>query len=150
MKNFYIGLLILGVISCKSTKQQQTESSPEIDFSTSITGKVYKIDSLANYYLVYVSDEKSSYKIISEKGNSTSCKKIIRDSIYDFKIKQLTSDSPPSKGSSDIPTPINHLDIAKCVQFRGNTEICTEPGINHLYSASNLTGLCIVKKSKSK
>ncbi|MBS9464161.1 hypothetical protein KIM67_17190 [Flagellimonas sp. 389] len=150
MKKIYIGLLILGMASCKSVKTQENIPSTEIDLSTAMRGKVYKIDSLNNYYLIYVSDEKLSYKIVSEKVNKSTCNEIMIDSTYNFKINQLTSDTPPPEGNSNIPTPINHLDIARCVKFSGNTEICTEPGINNLYSSSNLTGLCIVKKKESK
>lgn len=37
---------------------------------------VYKIDSVNNYYLVYLSSEGKNYKVVSKKEEASKCKKI--------------------------------------------------------------------------
>jgi len=130
-------------MSCNPYKKiEELQPDRSYDDSKLINGKVVKIDSIDSYYLTYVETLNRSYKIISEKiSNRINCQKIILDSIYDFKITQLTFDTKPKKNSSNIPTPINYLDIGKCIRFK-NTEICTEPGFNNLFKSEYLNGLC--------
>ncbi|MEO1013187.1 MAG: hypothetical protein AAFX53_17985 [Bacteroidota bacterium] len=147
MRTYIFVLLALVVgTSCRSYKQQESPSPNKVDFSTKVAGKVYKIDSVDDYHLVYLSDDKTSYKIISKKSSRTGCKEVALNGEYELKVVPLLSDAPPSSGNSNIPVPINHLDIEKCVEY-GDIKICTEPGISNLYSSPSLTGLCLTKKN---
>lgn len=137
-------MFFMAIISCRSYKPQENISSNKIDFSTLVNGKIYRIDSLNNYNL-YLSNGAASYKIISEKTSSIDCKKVTLDSSYELKIVPHLSDAPPVSGNSNIPTPINHLDIGRCIKLKENSEICTEPGITNLFTSPNLTGLCLTK-----
>lgn len=149
MKQTITLLLIFLLFSCGSSKQGESIHTKNVDFSTEIEGKVYKIDSLKQFHLIYVSNEKKSFKIISKKiGFDSDCKKIQVGSTYKLRVTALLSEAPPSSGNSNIPVPINHLDIARCKKYEDNTEICTEPGISNLYSTTNLNGLCLIKSIK--
>ncbi|WP_271782408.1 hypothetical protein [Aquimarina algiphila] len=133
-------LLIFSVFSCKPHKQSgvSIDVQKNVDFSKSVKGLVYKIDSISNYYLVYLQHEKASYKVISEKINCTNRIKI--DSSYIFKLKPLT-DINYTNDSNKLTNIANYLDLERCVKYNGGVKICNEPGIE-LYSASNLHGLC--------
>lgn len=132
-------VLALIFFSCNGIKNIN-HKKVSADFSNQVNILVKKIDSVDNYYLIYGKNGSKNYKIISRKVNyGNSCKTIKVDSVYNFKIVQLTNLSPP-KTDSLIPTPINYLDLEKCI-YRGNTKICNEP-ITELYEVNNHGGLC--------
>ena len=116
-----------------------------MDFGLQFDGKVTRLDSIAEYYLILTENENDFYKIVSEKVNEKRTgTKIQLDSIYRFKINQITNREAARKSNkSGIPTPINYMDIAVC-RFFGQTEICTESSFE-LATASNLNGLYITE-----
>lgn len=137
-------IIMIVFLSCKGAKNTDSQRAT-VDFSNPVNAQVKKIDSIDNYYLIYCRNGGKNYKIVSRKMNfKSSCKTIKVDSSYDFKLLQLTNVSSASV-DSEIPTPINYLDIEKCI-FKENTKICNEPK-TELYEAKNLNGLCIVKTS---
>ncbi|WP_277017292.1 hypothetical protein [Flavobacterium lindanitolerans] len=132
MKNLLIILTLLFIASCgtnkKITKQEQQY-------------RVYKLDSINSYYLIYATLNDSIFKIVSKKDYITDCKKIKIGSNYFFKLKSMRENAP-TIGNLKI-SPINHIDI-KCFQFDENTQICKEEGVYDLYFADNLKGLCFI------
>ena len=95
----------------------------------------------SNFY-VLIEDENNFFKIVSSKNETraTNSKKIIVGENYKFRLKQLTDRS--NIKSSEIPVPINYLDITRCELF-DKTEICTESSFE-LAKAYNLNGLYIL------
>ncbi|PWK20029.1 hypothetical protein [Xanthomarina spongicola] len=139
-KTIYLIILILGIISCKSQKNNKVEKPLKIDLSSEILAKVYKIDSINNYYLIYVSNEKLNYKIISEKVSHENCNKVVLDSLYSFRVESLLLTRP--RASEGVELPVNYSDFEKCIDVPNNTKICTEVGIRDICKSKNLLGLC--------
>ena len=140
MKNIITLLFFILVISCKSNKPENLAKPSTIqknDFSELVEGKVYKIDSINNYYLIYLKSKKIDYKIVSKKNNCEKSNLIKIDSTYSFKLEPIFKIS--NNGNQSIA---NYLDLKRCQYFDGNTTICNEPGIE-LYKSSNVYGLCI-------
>lgn len=102
--------------------------------------KVTKLDSINNYYLIYTIKGDSIFKIVSEKNYVDNCKKIEVGKSYPLELISMRS-SAPSIGGLKI-SPVNYLDV-RCFQFNENTQICKEDGIDELYFAKDLKGLCI-------
>lgn len=106
--------------------------------------KVYKIDSINSYFVVYAEKAGGIYKIVSKK-NVDKCKsKIVPDRYYHFELVSIWNQ----------PTMINGVNVSPsitpnvtCLGFDDSTRICIERenSINDLYEARNLKGLCIIK-----
>jgi hypothetical protein len=92
--------------------------------------KVYKIDSINNYYTIYISKNDSSYKIISKRELTDSCNRIKEGNYYDFELSSLSI--------GEIMTP----GFANCLWVDSVTKICMEDSIRDLKSANNVKGLC--------
>ncbi len=108
-----------------------------------MTAKVVKIDSIENYYVINIEDEKKQFRIVSKKSSTKPFKrnKLENRNSYLIKVKQLTNRQPPENDNNTIPEPVNYLDIAACRNFE-YTEICTESGFE-LATAYNVVGLYI-------
>jgi hypothetical protein len=143
MKNLFL-ILILICTSCKSKKLETEISQPRFELGIDVFAKVSRIDSIANYYLVFIEDEKDFFKIVSDKNQAKyyNAIKIEIGEYYKFKVKPITNRRPPS--TNDKFTPVNYLDIAKCHKFN-ETEICTESSFE-LATAFNLKGLYLKKE----
>ena len=143
-KNRIIQLLVISFVfvSCKSKK---IESEPElIQFeigAKNINASISKIDSISNYYFIFIENDQEFYKIVSNKNKAIPQNgiKVKVGENYPFKIQQLTDRKP--SGSNDNFTPVNYLDITRCIDFNG-TEICTESSFE-LARPYNLNGLYI-------
>lgn len=135
------------VFSCKSKKMDDnSEKSPVIDLATTIKMKVVKIDSLDNYYVIHTIDtNKHRYKLVSEKFYTNACVKIKQGLSYDLKVRDLFSNMILNK-KEEFPTPVNYLDLKRCIDLKNNTKVCTEPGIVNIYRCYNLIGLCFVSE----
>lgn len=130
MRNNLAILFLCVFISCK------TKLTPKSTLETkNITDcKIYKIDSISDYYLVYAIDNKFRYKIVSRKDYKKSLPKIKVNSNYKFELKEVINlDSISHKY-------VNYLDFKRCHKFFPLIEICNEPGIE-LYQTNNLVGL---------
>ena len=109
-----------------------------------VFAEVSKIDSIANFYLVFIKNEKEHFKVVSDKNQAKyyNGTQLEIGKNYNFKIKQVTDRRP--SGPNDRFTPMNYLDIAQCQDFE-KTEICTESSFE-LATASNLKGLFLRKE----
>ena len=91
--------------------------------------KIDKIKRLRNHFVIYVSDNVTTYKIVSDKKKNLDCKKIKKNNYYPLKFEKAQS-----LAGSEID----------CFSFDGNTLICKETNID-LYIAANLKGLCFTE-----
>ena len=97
--------------------------------------KVYKIDSINDFYLIYALKKNIRYKIISKKKNCSNGNRILKDNCYDFKLSsRLYNDSLITPG------------LAGCIYVDNTTKICVEDSIYDLSIASNIVGLNFIKK----
>ncbi|WP_334126982.1 hypothetical protein [Empedobacter brevis] len=133
MEKLLITIVIFFFISCNSSKQL---SENKIEY------KVDKIESLNNWNIIYLSRGYNKYKLVSLKTENKECHKIKEGKTYNF-ILHSRRENPPIINGIKLE-PVNYLDL-HCYAYDNETEICIEPekGINDLYSAENLNGLCI-------
>lgn len=138
-------LLILAISmellnSCKSAKSNLVTSK---EFTNLVNYKIYKIDSINNYYLIYAKKENLIYKIVSKKVNGD-CEKLKINFEYNLKLQPMGIMKP----NIDDPKkrPMNYLDfIDPCRKFDNDTKICLERYMTDLYFSENLKGLCLIK-----
>jgi hypothetical protein len=142
MKNIFV-ILILILFSCKSKKVGTETYKPQFELGIDVNARIAKIDSIENYYFVFIENGEEYFKIISEKNQAKpyNRKKVEIGKNYKFRIQQLTDRRP--SGENDQFTPMNYLDISRCLNFNG-LEICTESSFE-LAKSSNLKGLYLNK-----
>jgi len=100
--------------------------------------KVYKIDSINNYYLIYLNDKQYNYKVVSEKADNINCREKIKvNRKYRLELVSITRSM-----LGDHFLSYHHLGGITL----GNTliRIEREDSIIDLYYAKNIKGLCIV------
>jgi len=103
--------------------------------------KVYKIDSINNFYIIYAKRERVIYKIVSKKWPLNNCKPIVINIEYAFKLKSRNQ----TRLLSGINLSAEALDRINCFYYDDTTFICLErDSINDLHSAQNLRGLCFL------
>jgi hypothetical protein len=108
---------------------------PKVHLTPSDTSyKVYKIDSINNFYLIYASKKDAHIKIISAKEYHEKCKRIQKGNYYDFELFSMLSNEEIMPG------------LANCVMVDSITKIYLEDSILDLKSATNIKGLCFVRK----
>lgn len=110
---------------CSSGNQEATGSLNHTDTSY----EVYRIDSVNNYYVIYISRKDTNYKVISKKQFSENCRRIKNGKYYDFELTSL---------SIEINTP----GFAECLWVDSITKICLENSIVDLKVSKNVKGLC--------
>ena len=131
-------------ISCKSKKIESNSNLTQYEFGIKdVSASISKIDSISNYYFVFIENDQEFYKIVSNKNHMVPQNgiKVKVGENYQFKIKQLTDRKP--SGPNDRFIPVNYLDISRCIEYNG-TEICTESSYE-LAKSENLNGLYIFK-----
>lgn len=129
-----ITIILLSVILSVSCKPRIIKGMEEFK-----TYKIYKIDSINTFYVVYAERDNQKYKIISKKQyKMNGFKKIRIGEVYSFKLDiqdYKNNDSNPLTNPNSAPY------IMRCYMFDKNTKICQEQGINGLYTTKNLKGL---------
>lgn len=131
MKNSLLILCFFALISCKTTSSKKNTKDSVKIFTDC---KIYKIDSIGNYYLVYAIDNKFRYKIVSKKENNNTLNLIKLNLNYKFNLEAVINLDSISHRQ------VNYLDFKRCHVFFPQTEICNEPSIE-LYKTKDLTGL---------
>lgn|GEM_PF-1344359 len=130
-------IILLGCSYSNLTHSGVTRSLVKKNITTSY--KVYKIDSINSFYLIYAKRNDSLYKIVSKKATIISCNKIEKDGEYDFNLHSRLSDR--RIGNKEI-LPQNSL-LVNCFSYDDSTTICLErDSINDLFYADNVKGLC--------
>lgn len=125
----YIIFIILILTSCKSLDGQQKGY------------KVYKIETLGSYYVIYCEKDEMKYKIVSKESDYKEFKiykKIEIGEVYNFLLNQYDDkDKNPLTNTSTTPY------IIRCYMFT-DAKICEEEFIK-LYTTENLKGLYYIK-----
>ena len=110
-------------------------NEPKFDSTSKLTVraacKVYKIDSINDYYLIYIIKEKYRYKVISKKRSQSGCDIIKPGNTYNLQITYVFG----AIGGGVFK--------ANCLEVDTRTKVCLEDSIIDLCYAKNLNGLCI-------
>ena len=129
---------LLGLIFQNSCKQDLL--SRNHFNSKTLNYKVYKLDTINNYYIIYAKKQDSLFKIISKKDSSINCKMIKINNCYKFKLHSIL------KVNGKFIIPLNQIyeisgwriDEFTTIKFEGDS-------IRDLYNCSNIKGLCFIK-----
>jgi hypothetical protein len=136
MKYFAFILIIL-FVSCVSTRVSNIHPKK----NNESLYKVYKIDSINSYYLIYAKMGKSIYKIVSKKEAFIGLNRIERNRYYYFK---LHSSMTNRQIGNTVILPQNSL-LVNCFSYDDTTQICLESGqIRDLYYADNIKGIFFI------
>lgn len=147
MKVMLFMFVLMNILCCKTSKENLNSRKSDVyEASVNVECKVYKIDSIADYYLVYAESNDERYKIVSGKikkpimGN---CKIIHHGETYVLKLHRPL-DVMCINGK--IVADTNYLG-PMCYPFQKDVFICNEEenGIFFLYFAYNLQGLYLCK-----
>jgi hypothetical protein len=141
----YVILLLITIFSCKTNQGNKNKNFDSLKTINEIEYKVYKIDSIDNYYLVYAKKEESIYKIVSKKMNIYDCNRIKINSNYPFKLIPFKMDTHRVGDTLKINLPRYEHSLL-CYNFDGVTQICVERYMSDLYFAENVKGLCLIKE----
>lgn len=134
-KHLFIVLTLILLFSCNN-KVKSLQSVVNDNHEKSY--KVYKIDSINNYYLIYLNDKQYNYKVVSEKADNINCREKIKvNRKYRLELVSITRSM-----LGDHFLSYHHLGGITL----GNTliRIERENSIIDLYYAKNIKGLCIV------
>jgi len=135
-------LLAIVLIACSSTKENRQRSVSE----NKLLYKVYRIDSINSYYLIYAKRKDSLYKIVSKKAVDVSSDKIVINKNYEFK---LISSLLNRRIGNTVILPQNSL-LVDCFYYDNTTKICLEgDSIRDLYHADNIKGIYFIKANSS-
>lgn len=133
---FLLIVFVLMLLNCapKRTSQEMHDSEKYT---------VYKIDSINSYYLVYLTYRKNSFKVISKKESSSSCRPIkVGDQFNLFFLDRLI------KEEDYIPKDFKTISalsfVPDCIKLDDSTEICRDRGMDNIYLSKSLRGLCYV------
>lgn len=131
----YLIIVSLALISCCQTKQ--ILNSQEKKYF------VERIEILDDWNIIYLSYNKSMYKVISKKEKNMRCEEELEiHKSYNFSLNSSIPKTIEING--EIIQRTNYLEVT-CYYYDQKTKICLEPenGIYDLYYAENLKGLCI-------
>lgn len=130
MRYLILILSIILFISCKSLNNQKQAKY-----------RVYKIENLISYHIIYCEKDGQKYKIVSKDDKTTNkYKKIKTGEFYNFILKNYTpknNDNNPLTNTNTTPY------VIRCYMFDG-TKVCEEEFIK-LYTTDNLKGLYYIK-----
>ncbi|WCT13636.1 hypothetical protein [Mucilaginibacter jinjuensis] len=135
-------LISIALVACASSKREGVKH-PAKNVATSY--KVYKIDSINTYYLIYARGHDTLFKIVSKKNSVKSHYKIKVNTSYEFK---LHSSLLNRHIGAKILLPQNSL-LVNCFSYDDKTQICLEgDSIRDLYYAENIKGLYFIKTKR--
>lgn len=105
---------------------------------------VHKIDSINNYYIVYLKKADDWFKVVSKKElGLDSGNKIVVKKRYHFNLHSLWNEKLIING---IDVSLSKTPNVECIGFDEKTSICIErDSINDLFTTKNLRGLEYVK-----
>jgi len=131
-----VAVALIGCIASKAGKDSYLSRKSEATY------RVYKIDSINTWYLIYARKGDSLYKIVSKKMEVRGCNRIEVDKQYEFLLHSRIYGYTIA-GKTILPQ--NTL-LVNCFSFDDSTNICLErDSINDLHYADNIKGLCFIK-----
>ena len=130
MKVFLIFFPLLFTISCCISRTSQVKIRQEEGY------KIYRIDSINSFYLIYCEKEGQKYKIVSKKADDIpkGSKKIEIGESFNLTLKLF----PEENKNNPLA---NSSILVDCFTFDPNTTICKENGMHGLHTTENLKGL---------
>lgn len=134
-------LILLIIFSCRSLRSVNNGvlDSKSLKIQQEALYKVYKIDSIKNFYLIYAKRKDTLYKIVSQKAISENCISIRVNQKYPFILHSRLAERARGK-IKILPGLVN------CFSYAYDTVICFEgDSINDLHSAENVKGLCFLR-----
>ena len=141
MTKFILQFLILFGCTSKKIAQSKVKEGGQNIAKASELYKVYKIDSINNYYLIYAKKKDSLYKLVSKKQVTGNCANIGLNQEYAFSLTSIWNQNITIEGRNISPSLTPHV---SCLSFDDSTKICLEKdSINDLFHADNIRGLCI-------
>jgi hypothetical protein len=137
--------LYIVLLSCTNSKNVQSKIDTHSNMiSDSSLYKIYRIDSLNSYYLVYAKRKDTFYKIVSKKEEIINSIKIKNGGEYELKLNSIWTKDIMVGGVNVSPSVTPNV---TCLSFDDSTKICIErDSINDLHQAANLRGLYMVNK----
>lgn len=132
MKYIILILAVILFISCKSLNSEKQ-----------IKYKVYKIEKLNSYYLVYCEKGGEKYKIVSKEPKNEDHKAFKKIKIGESYNLKLVSYPDYSKNKDPLT---GFSPLVNCFTFDSATNICKGQGVNGLYTTRNLIGLYYIKQ----
>ena len=128
-------------IFCFGIKSNPYFNSYNAVTQDSVNYKVYKIDSINNYYLIYAKKGHTLFKIISKKESAKKCNRIIVNHVYKFRLHSILSvNGQPAIPANQIMELSGwRIDESTTIVFEGDS-------IRDLYNADNIKGLSFIKK----
>lgn len=144
MKNL---LFFLILVSCGQSKlthdNTKYENQIPLQIKDTISYKVFKIDSINSYYLIYARKGDSLYKIISKKDTIDNCNQIILYGEYNFNLHSILTNKITGQTEEQAQNSL----LVNCFVFDKQTTICLErDSINDLDYADNIKGLCFTEE----
>ena len=140
---FFSGLCIFSCGNKNMPKSSETILQ-SADTERNFSYEVYNIDSVNNFYLIYVKKTDSIFKIVSSKTTNNNCEIIKLNQKYNFSLHSIWT-KPIMIGNinaSPSQTPeVTGLYFDDITIIR----IDRENGIYDLYNCDNLQGLCYLK-----
>ena len=126
------------MLSCTGATKLSSDKSVE---QADTIYRIDSIDSVNSFYTIYASKDNQKYKIVSKKGDTKDCKKIIVGKEYKFELESILAEKI-KLGDKEFSSS-NSLKV-DCFSFEENTEICKEQskGIHDLHKTKDLVGLC--------
>lgn len=106
---------------------------------------VHKIDSINDYYVVYLKKSDDWFKIVSKKVSGADSKnKIEIEKSYFFNLHSIWNEKLIING---VDVSLSKTPNVQCIGFDQKTSICIEKdSINDLFTTKNLLGLKYQKK----
>ena len=134
------------VAGCTTTQfPTKNYDGPSDSTRFTINLKIWKIDSINRYYLIYGKKGNSLFKIVSRKDERASGQHIHLDKKYNFSLESIWRSKILIDGVTVSPSSIYSVN---CLGFDSATYICLErDSIVDLYHADNVKGLCWKKWS---
>ncbi len=139
---YVTGLMLVAILAACGLARTTKPSHNDVegDFGKLATYKVYKIDSINNYFLIYARRKDSLYKIVSKRENISKGNKIYKGRSYPFILHSTLSNK--TMGNKKLP---GRSPLVNCFYYDDSTKICLEGKlIRDLYYADNIKGLLFV------
>lgn len=138
MKKLILLFLVLSSIACAS--RRYVDTGRKKDFNPNWVYKVYKIDSIGLWNLIYVKHQKNRYKIVSRKEFVAEGMKIKKHKCYNLKLHSIIYGGMVGSG-------VNCFGLDSTT-----TAICLErnEGIFDLLRAESLKGLYLIESDSNR
>jgi hypothetical protein len=134
MKYISIIIFTLLILSCSLSKSSTLGAPSYTQFEdTNAVYKIYKIDSINSWYVIYARNGEYRYKIISQKCPPSQGVRIRKNKSYNLRL--ISTRHYPN-------APTNYLDIS-CFMLDEQTSMCLEPRkeIYDVHYTKDLKGL---------